>query len=165
MASNAVSRAAVRAELTAKLAAGLVGSGKPAAAVYGYRVFDFAGLSPVVVVTPAGTTRIQTTMNTTSRDVEMVFDVFCFVLASDAAAGVSESATEDAIDALEKAIADIVQDNVTNHSPSIAGGAWNTLQTAGPCRDDSIIDAAIGNVGGAVYKRLVVPLRVTCLDG
>lgn len=164
MASNARSREPVRDELTAKLASALVGTGKPVQAVYGYRVFDFAGQSPVVVVAPAGVTRVQTAMNTSKRQVNFDFDVFVFVVVSDVANGVTESMSDDSIDAIEKLIADCVQDNVQNLSPSIAGGDWNLLYTRGPSRDDSIEIQSAGNVGGVAYKRCVIPITAELLD-
>ena len=164
MASNAHSRKEVRVELASKLSAVLVGTGKPVQAVYAYRVFDFAGQSPVVVVSPAGVNRIQSAMTTSSRQVNFDLDVFVFVVASDAANGVTESDSDDAIDAIEKAIADCVQDNVQNLTPYTTGGGWHVLYTRGPSRDDSIEIPVAGNVGGVAYKRCIIPLTAELLD-
>ena len=48
-------RETVRDALGTLLSAALVGTGKPAQAFYGYMVGDFAGQSPVVVLTSSGT--------------------------------------------------------------------------------------------------------------
>lgn len=164
MASNAHSRQPIRAELASKLSAVLTGTGKPVAALYGYRVFDFQGQSPVVVIAPAGVSRFQAAMTTASRQVNFDFDVFVFVVASDAAHSVDEEDSDDTIDAIEKVVADCVQDNIQNLTPYTTGGGWHLLYTRGPSIDDSIVVPVAGNVGGVAYKRCIIPLTVELLD-
>lgn len=164
MPSNATLRSNVRKEIALGLAAKLVGTGLPCQAVYGYRVFDFQGLSPVVVIAPSGVNRVQNAMGSTNRHVTMFFDLFVFARVSDTGVGVDEEDSEDQMDTIEKAIADWVQDNVQHLSPTTSGGWWNTLETADAAKDDTISDGP-NNIGGVTYKRLIVPLKVTQTDG
>ena len=167
MPSDARSRAPIREELAARLRAALVGAGLPVMAVYAYRVFDFKGQSPVVVVAPAGVLRTQAAMTKTAPAInpqsEFNFDLFVFVLASDAANGVTEADSDATIHDIEKRIADCIQDNIQNYTPTVTGGGWSLLFTRGATRDDSMEIPAVGNVGGAVYKRAVVPLTIRLL--
>lgn len=76
--------------------------------VYNYRIGDFAGASPVVTVSSAGTVRRRATMQGSRATVYLQVDVF--VLYSDEGSW-GEDEAEDRIDAIESAIAGVVDAN------------------------------------------------------
>jgi hypothetical protein len=104
----ASSRHTVRDAMTTILQAALVGAGLPVAAVYGYQVGDFAGQSPVVVVSSAGSRRIRMTRAGSRATFYLLISTF--VLYSDGATW-GEDDAEDAIDAIEALLADVIDDN------------------------------------------------------
>lgn len=77
MTANVINRQRVRELFAALLETALVGSGKPAQAVYDHQVGDFHGKSPAVIVTSAGTGRGS---SLTSDTTEFLLDVHTFVL-------------------------------------------------------------------------------------
>lgn len=94
--------------MTTILQAALVGTGLPVAAVYGYQVGDFAGQSPVVVVSSAGSQRVRMTRAGSRATFYLLISTF--VLYSDNASW-GEDDAEDAIDAIEALLADVIDDN------------------------------------------------------
>ncbi len=83
MTSNVQSRTAVREALASLLDVALVGAGKPAQRVYAFRVGDFGGRSPVVVVASRPTNRSKQAQITRAAST-VKLDVHTFVLYSDA---------------------------------------------------------------------------------
>jgi hypothetical protein len=149
---GSVSRKAVRDGVTGLLAAALVGEGKPAQAVYGYQVGDFEGQSPVVVVTSGPMARTRRGIGACWHSAATLL-VFVFVAYADAAAGWSEADAEDALDAIEALIADVVLVNGSS-------GTWHGLTYAEATEPDGV------EIGGVGYRREVIRLRCEVLgDG
>ena len=147
---SSVSRRTARETLAALLAAELVGSGKPAAAVYDYLVGDFAGQSPVVVVASGPMLRLRDSMGPCYRS-QFNLLVYVFVAYSDPGGTWTEADAEDAIDAIEAAVADVVLAN------SRSSGAWDRLTHEEPTELDSV------TIGGAEYRREIITLQVEVL--
>ena len=148
MTSNVINRETVRDQLATLLAAALVGTGKPAQAVYNYQVGDFEGKSPVVVVTSSGTGRgSPLAYGVTSFRMEL----HTFVLYALEDGTWTEAQSEDRLDLLEKTIADVLQD--ANDS-----GTWMSVQMAG----DSVVDGV--EIGGDEYRHETIPVLITVQD-
>lgn len=145
-----VSREVARDALTALLQAALVGSGKPAQAVYGHQVGDFGGQSPVVVVASGPITRERKGLGACWHTSATLL-VFVFV--AYAAGGWTEANAEDALDSIEAAIADVVLANSST-------AAWHGLTYDGPTEPDGV------EIGGVEYRREVIRLKFEVLgDG
>jgi len=117
MASN---RETARDALTTLLQAALVGTGKPAQAVYNYRKADFGGQSPVVTVSSGGSRRQR--MTALGGRATFFLQVDIFVLYSDLGTW-TEADTEDRLDLIEAAIAGVVDANQSTTS-------WSALDYA-----------------------------------
>lgn len=147
---SSVSRRTGRAAFAGLLQAALVGTGKPAAAVYDYLVGDFQGQSPVVVVASGPMLRIRDTMGECYRS-QFNLLVYVFAVYSDPDGTWTEADAEDAIDAIEAAIADVVLTN------SRVSGAWDRLTNEEPTELDSV------TIGGVEYRREIITLQVEVL--
>ena len=144
------SRKTVRDGLTTLLQAALVGSGKPAQAVYGYQVGDFGGQSPVVVVASGPVVRERKGFgpcwHTTATLLVLVFVAY-------AAPGWTEANAEDALDGIEAAIADVVLANSST-------ATWHGLTYAEQSEPGSVV------IGGVEYRNEVIRLACEVLgDG
>ena len=139
-------RETARKHLATLLEAALVGSGKPAAAVYPYQVGDFRGATPVVVVTSGPMRRRLDSMGGCWRRAFQLW-VYVFVAYADGS-GWTEDMAEDAIDAIEDAIAAVVLDNLRTD-------AWVSLaySDAGTQLDPVAI-------GGVEYRRELITFEV-----
>ncbi|MEZ4558733.1 MAG: hypothetical protein R3A10_08095 [Caldilineaceae bacterium] len=148
---TAKSRKTCRDALATLLGTALVGDGKPAQAVYGYQVGDFAGASPVVTVSSAGSTRLRSSFGQCWSN---VFDlsIHVFVLYSDEGSW-GEDDAEDALDTIEAAVADVVLANATD------AGVWDLLSYA---EEPTFTDAV--EIGGVAYRRETIPVRCTVKD-
>ena len=102
------SRATARKGLANLLTTALVGTGKPAQAVYAYQVGDFAGQSPVVVVSSGPMLRLRDTLGECYRS-RFELRIYTFVLYADPASNWTESDAEDALDTIEAAIEEITE--------------------------------------------------------
>lgn len=102
------SRAPARIALANLLAASV----PTAQAVYPYQKTDFKGASPVVLVVGAGTNRPRFTLRGVRST--MYFAVQTYVVHSDEASGWTEAMAEDALDALEAEICDVLASNQRN---------------------------------------------------
>lgn len=102
--------------------------------------------SPALVLTSAGTVRERQTL--AGQGVEYRFDLHVFVLYSDSKRGWTEADAEDALDAIEAEVAQLVD---ANHG----GVTWNGLAYAEPtdARQPAVI-------GGVEYRHEVIPLVV-----
>lgn len=138
------SRKTVRTALATLLQTALVGTGKPAQAVYAYRVGDFGGQFPVVCLGASGASHSAMTL----QGGRAVFgiDVYVFVLYSDGSAW-TETQAENALDDIEQIIADTVNANRS-------GASWRALSFNG----ESEIDITV--IGGKDYWREVIPIKV-----
>lgn len=144
---SATNRETARDGLTTILTTALVGSGKPAQAVYGYMVGDFGGQSPVVRVMSAGSERSEVTYDT-DYYTAFFFTVECWVLKVDPASSWTEADAEDRLDLLEKTIADTLAANYSN------GAAWDRVMPDGR---STVIDGSL--LGGDDYLVEVIPVR------
>ncbi len=152
MSADGVNRSVGRKALASLLSAALTGAGKPAQAVYAYKVGDFKGQSPVVIVTSAGSQREKIMLSTTTRRVSVFLDVFTFVLYADPATGWTESDAEDRLDLLEKSISDVLVDNVNTAN-------WNNLTVDSKSQIDSVV------IGGADYARELIQVKLDIVRG
>lgn len=139
-----VSREVMRDALAQLLTTELTGSGKPVQAVYNYRIADFAGQSPVVVVTSGPVERVRQGMGACWRSIAAI-DIHVFV-AYAAAGGWTEANAEDAMDTIEALIADVVLNNNSTMN-------WHGLTYDGPTLPDAI------EVGGEEYRHELIRLR------
>lgn len=132
-------RETARDALTALLSAALTGTSGIVQEVYGYRVADFAGKSPVVVVSSAGSQRKRRTMQGSGNTVYLQVDTFVLYADGDTW---GEDDAEDRLDAIEAAIAGVISDNenATN---------WYSL------RQDGRSNRVDVPVGGVEYAREV----------
>lgn len=146
-----VARSTVRKAFAALLQTALVGSGKPAQAVYDYQVGDFAGASPVVVVSSGPIQRLIQNFGNCDHAV-IVLNVHVFVLYADAASGWDEADAEDAVDSIEALIADTVINNQRNAN-------WQSCAYAeGPT------DLAGVVIGGQEYRRELIQVQVEVIQ-
>jgi hypothetical protein len=113
MSANTVNRETIRDAFATLLTNGLTGVGKPVYAVYNYLkgVITTEDGSPLVMVTSGGTARQRAGIGDTRWNSYFVLEVFTFVRDADAANSWTEQNVEDALDSIDKAIADIVADN------------------------------------------------------
>jgi hypothetical protein len=80
-------------------------------AVYSYRVSNFAGKSPAVVFSSAGSDRRQEITGEPDAETALIFNVDVFTLYADKSSGWNEEDAEDRIDDIEQVIANWVQVN------------------------------------------------------
>ena len=140
------SRETARKALAALLEAALVGSGKPAQAVYAYQVGDFAGASPVVVVSSGGSLREQGSFGPCWDDT-FSLAIYSFVLYANPDDGWTESDAEDALDDIEATIADVILENMTSD-------VWSNLSYEDRTETDGV------EIGGHEYRRETVRVTV-----
>lgn len=157
MAANSLNRETVRDALASTLTTALVGVGLPVQAVYGYQVGDFGAYSPVVVITSAGSDRTRPGTFDQTWDTDVMLDIWVFVryaiLDAAGAVLVSESASEDQIDLVEKEIMDALIDDYS------LGGACDEVLPAGPTRIDSVA------IGGVQFRRELIPVKAIKAHG
>lgn len=111
-------------------------------AFYNYQVGDFAGQSPVLVVTSGPAERSYLSYGAAHMATTFQYDIHTFVLYSSGTVW-TEDMAEDRLDLIEKEIADCVQDNY-------AGTIWQALTWGGASSIDSL------TLGGDEYKHEVV---------
>jgi len=141
---SSISRQTAREGLAGLLSTALVGAGKPAEAVYAYQVGDFAGQSPVVVVSSGPMNRLRDTLGDCYRSVfELRIDVFVVY----AGEGWTEQDAENAIDTIEALIADVLLAN-TRYT------AWDRIAYADATQTDGV------EIGGVEYRRELIRLNV-----
>lgn len=139
-----VSRETVRDAMAVLLEAELVGAGNPVQAVYGYQIGDFVGLSPVVIVSSAGTGRQRMTFE--GSRATFYLNVYIFVLYTDEDAW-NEDDAEDRLDSIEEKIAGVLDANQRTAD-------WEALDYV----DRSVCDGI--EIGGVEYRREVIPIKV-----
>lgn len=147
----ATNRELVRDGLAGLLQTALVGSGKPAQAVYNYKVGDFQGQSPVVLVTSAGSNRRHTGY-TAKYENEFSLLLHVWVLYAEPGTSWGEDDAEDRIDLIEQAIAEVLSANKSY------AGYWYSIDYNG---DTQIVE---GNLGGSDYLVELIPVRVKVDD-
>jgi len=140
------SRETVRDALSALLNTALVGSGKPAQNEYGYPIADFAGQSPIVVVSSAGSERNMQTLDTRRKSF-FYLNIIVFVLYADAASSWTEADAEDALDTIEATIDQVIATNLTN------GTTWADLGYDGRTRTGN------ATIASTQYRYEVIPVK------
>ncbi len=156
---SSVNRETCRDKLATLLSTALVGMGLPAQAVFGYRVGDFAGASPVVVVTVGGSLRNQATLGVGAKNKNIFkLNVYSFVSAANAATSWTEQNVDDRLDLLDKAIADVIADN--RGKSNDASLPWDYLELA----EDAFSEIVPVTIGGATYWRELYSVIVTVKD-
>jgi hypothetical protein len=151
MSANSVNRETSRDALAVLLQTALVGSGLPAGAVFNYRPATFSAV-PAVVVSSGGSKRLTETLDNTYDD-RFSLQVFVFVPYAVAGSTWGPDNAEDAIDLIEKMIADVIMDNRETVN-------WNyiELEDSGSTVDDIVI-------GSEEFKRETIPVKVTRYQG
>ena len=142
-------RETVRDAFVSMLTTALVGTGKPAQAVYGYLKADLGGQSPVVCVASAGTDQEKRAV--TSRQKNYFYlNIHTFTLyAKDASYG--EDDVEDIVDLLEMTIRSTISANLNNQY-------WSFIEYDGRSLIDSVI------ISGEEYRREVIQIRLEVYD-
>ncbi len=116
MSSNVISRKVIRQNFSALLSSGLVGTGLPVQKVFDYLPSELkengSVLHFVVCVVPSRTGRERLSASS-YPSATFDFSVFVFVLYSKTESNWSESDSADRLDAVEKAITDIMADNTS----------------------------------------------------
>ena len=139
-----------RDALATLLSAALVGTGKPAQAFYGYMVGEFAGQSPVVVLTSARTEQEQRAVTSRQKN-SFYFTIFTFTLYAQDGTTYGEDDVEDTVDLLEKTIRETLADN---RSPA----NWAFIEYDGR----SVVDTVM--IAGEEYRREAIPVVVMTYD-
>lgn len=139
-------RETTRDALTALLTTALVGTGLPCQAVYGYQVSDFHGKTPVVVVSSAGSAHERMTHQ--GNRSTFYFNIYSFVLYSDADTGWTEADAEDRLDLIEKTIAETLE------TYRRYDGYWQGIDYSDRSQSDSVA------IGGDDYRREIISVVV-----
>jgi hypothetical protein len=123
MTANTANRETIRDAFATLLQTALTGTGKPVYAVYNYLkgVITIEDGSPLVMVTSGGTARQRAGIGDARWNSYFILQVFTFIRDADAANNWTEQNVEDALDAIDKAIADVVADNRNNAN-------WNDIR-------------------------------------
>lgn len=151
MAADSYNRKTARQALAALFETALVGTGKPCEAFYRYRVGDWLGKSPICVLNSSGSKRPKISAGISAlRNITLYFDLYVFVAYADQSTGWTDESSEDKLDDIEKAIADVIADNERNNSN------WESL-TMG---DRSETAEFVRIVGGMSYRSEVFPLEM-----
>ncbi len=140
-------RETVRDAFVGLLTTALVGTGKPAQAVYGYLKADLGKQSPVVCVASGGTGQEKRAVTSRQKN-NFYFNIYTFTLyAKDATYG--EDDVEDIVDLLEMTIRSTIAANLSNQY-------WSFIEYDGRSTTDSVI------ISGEEYRREIIPVQ---LDG
>lgn len=115
--------------------------------VFNYKVKQFNGKARNIVVTSAGSRRAITGARAVESDSGFRFRVFVFVLFSSAAETWTPQNSDDEIDAAEKNITDVCNDNQ-------ATANWDRLYLEGESDPDMIVDE-----GGQTFRREIITIR------
>jgi len=142
-----VSRDPIRKAFAALLNTALVGSGKPVEAVYDYQIGDISTYNPVVMVY-SGPIQRRRVYGCEDVDITLYADVY--VLYADSTSGWTKADAEDAIDAIESAIAAVVAD--PNHTLNQSGHSISYAEE--PTRMEGV------EIGGVEYCREVISITV-----
>jgi hypothetical protein len=144
---SVASRKAVRAKLAELLSNELVTVSGLVQAVYDYRVGDFGGQSPVVVVSSGGSRRPPFTFQGTKPMYR--FMVYVFVVYNTEDGNWTEADAEDALDDIEQEISEVVSANDGLDS------FWTSLEVS-----DAYSETDSVTIGGVEYRREVIEVFV-----
>ncbi len=106
-----LNRETVRDEIVTALSAAIAGSGKPAAAVYGYQKGKLDGESPVVLVLSAGIQRAIAGLGTNKYYNQVTLEIHILVYDGADNQPLTEIQREDKVDEIEAATADWFKDH------------------------------------------------------
>lgn len=139
-------RKAVRKKLADLIEASLVTSLGIVQAVYDYKIGDFQGASPVVVVTSGGSNYKPFTFQGTMPVYRI--RIYVFVVYNTEDGTWTEANAEDAIDDINKAIADVISanDSLDNY--------WVSLEQAEMSDVGSVV------IGGVEYQQEIIEVVV-----
>lgn len=146
-------RETARDKLAELLTTALVGSGKPAQAVYNYQVGDFQNMAPAVVVTSGPIQRQRQAYGDCYTNTITLY-VNVFVPYADPASSWTEAHAEDAIDLIEKTIAETVLNNLS------APGYWNQCRYA---PDEATLIGGV-EIGGVEYRREIISIECEVIE-
>ena len=149
----ATNRETVRDALATLLTTDLTGAGNSAQAVYNYKVGDFAGQSPVVIVTSEGSERKDIVFSSPERYSIFYLSVMVFVLYADPDVSWTEADAEDRLDLIEKDISETLQTNYGHSS-----GTWHRIFIEGRTQ---VLEVTIA---GDQYLVEIFPVRVEIND-
>jgi hypothetical protein len=131
-------RADLRVFFTSLVVAALEGPSKPCAKVYNHQTADFGTLSPVLVVTEAGTEWMQLTLGGPMMPKAHFLAVHAFVLYATANGSIGEDDSEAMLSPIQEGLAGVVQANrvgkktvdgeTTNYWSSIAYEARSQVE-------------------------------------
>lgn len=161
MAGNAETRETHRDYLLSLLQAKL-GSGDlnlvADAAFYNHKAGDLQKQSPALVVSSAGTERERVQRGTDEWDTWIYLRIYVFVAYAIEGTEWGEDDAEDALDDIDKAIADVIMDN---RSQAQNGSVpWDAIYFDGP--SDANVDVIIG---GDPYRREIIDVKARVLHG
>lgn len=143
MASDVISRKTAREALAVLLDAKFGATWD----VFNYKTPKFNDKARNIVVASAGSRRTITGANADEGDNSFRFRVFVFVLYQNTAESWTAQNSDDELDAAEKAITDMCNDNQTN-------AAWSRLDIEGETDPDMIVDE-----GGQTFRREIITIR------
>ena len=141
----ATSRETARDALVTLLTAALVGAGLPVKTVAGSKQTTLRGITPLVTVLSAGSSREALTFQ--GNQAVFRYSVQVWVLQKEEGSWTLAQA-EDALDDIERRIAEVYSDNRTT-------GNWNMLEMAGETTVSEV------SVEGKAHYVEVIPTRVT----
>ena len=150
MSANSVNRETSRDALALLLQTALVGSGLPVGAVFNYRPAMFSAV-PAVVASSDGSERLDETLDNAYED-HFFLLVFVFVPYAIAGSTWGPDDAEDAIDLIEKMIADVIMDNRNTAN-------WEYIEFTGRTTIDDIV------IGSEEFKRETLPIKVIKYQG
>ena len=127
-------------------------------AFYPYRVGDFGQQFPVILIASQGSERERIQRGGEDWDTNIFLTVEVFVAYAIESVAWTEADAEDALDLIEKTMADIVMDN--RSKAQNANVPWDALHYDG--RSDARLNVEIG---GIEYRREVLTLRARVLHG
>lgn len=153
MPADSVNRETIRDALSTLLYDTLV-TGGVTDKEFGYKTADFGQPVSAVVVTSAGTRRVQNPGEATC-DVWVLLDVWTFTLESDEAQGWTRADAEDKRDLIEKKTADVYADNYSTSN-------WLQIEYDG---DTEAGEGNVKELGGGSFLIERIPTRVHVPQG
>ncbi len=157
MASDTTSREDSRKHLASLLSAALVGAGLPVQEVLDHKTADFFEKSPVVIVHSGPVLyRKPKGMGTVGYKIRFGLDVLVFVADSSEEESWTRANVEDAFDAIEKRIADVIADNRE------APGHWSYI--AHQEGEGAILPVNSATTGGKPFLVERIPFIVEVQD-
>lgn len=147
MALDSFNRELARDKLAELLTAALVGTGKPAEVVYGYRAATFDNKSPVVILTSFGSRRSNKIAGAGAPWRTGCLFALIALVAYAAGGAWTEADAEDRLDLIDKTVADVIGDN---RSCAVGGVTyWDLLSYANP---GDFSEIAFPTIGGVQWK-------------